>query len=201
MRNTSYRESLSSPRQPSLVLSFSSVSQHTTDSTTGASQSQTRVVMPTITHQSLSASMSAQLNSIMLKHAHHFYYPLNTISLFSNILVSLVWLFGQEEYSYTSPVLASIQSLLPAILCVLSTVHTVKWILPINERVHSLAVEMMADVDKQSSTAKESQESEIRSLQQRWELLNGIRGALLFSIAVGVITSPAVASLYKFAAV
>lgn len=156
--------------------------------------------MPTITNESLSTALSTQLNSIMLHHAHWFYLPLNSMSLMSNILVTTIWL---ASVAWESPIeLLSVQALrvlAPAALCVISTTHTVRMILPINERIHELAEEASSGSDSKGKVQQEGnrQEPEIRHMQRRWGELNTLRGVILFVIAMGTMTSPAMASLLR----
>ena len=165
----------------------------------GASLSQTRVVMPTITDQMFTVSQSTQLNSIMLHHAHWFFLPLNSASLISNILVGVISL-GITVQNGSLLSLHTLRSLTPAVLCVISTMHTVRMILPINDRIHALADEITKSSDsketKQQIERGTSQEPEIRHLQQSWRDLNRVRGVILFGIAFGTISSPAMSSLY-----
>lgn len=153
--------------------------------------------MPTVTHASISSEISAQLNMVMLHYAHWFYMPLNHISVISNVFLAAAWYYLQEDSSsHTQPWLLFLRVALPSFLSMASTVHTVRNVLPINERFKHLPREMeeAKGIGKESSI--ESQEMELRSLQRRWGSLNTIRCTMLFSTAILALTSPAMRSLY-----
>lgn len=152
--------------------------------------------MPTITDQSLDPALAARLNSIMLRHAHRYFLPLNYISLLPNILLTTLWfwLFRTPYDDVMS--LSDVRAALPAALSVLATAHTVRFVLPINARVHELAREMSGGKGQQNTTTGDHGITELCQLQLRWAQLNGVRCYLLSGAALSCLTSPAVASLY-----
>lgn len=153
--------------------------------------------MPTVTHPSISSETSAQLNMVMLHYAHWFYMPLNHVSVISNVFLAAAWYYSQDDSSsHPLPWLLFLRVILPSFLGMTSTVHTVRNVLPINERFKHLPREMeeAKGIGKESSI--EAHEMELRSLQRRWGALNTVRCIMLFGTATLAVTSPAMRSLY-----
>lgn len=109
-------------------------------------------------------------------------------------LATIIWGHPAGLFSFQA-----LRVLAPAIMCMISTLHTVRAILPINERVHELAREKANASDRKETVQKEGslEDPEIRRMQRRWGELNMIRGVILFTIAIGAMTSPAMVSFYR----